>query len=86
MTLQTKLTDVVSRQHSRVHRAVWLVAGRARLHANRRVFERKRAALVAMAYDYRFSIGFIGSSFACGAKLIRRRFCEQIENLASSGE
>ena len=45
-----------------------------------------KAALVAMAYDERFSIGFIGSSGAGGAKLLRRRFGEQIENLASSGE
>jgi hypothetical protein len=39
-----------------------------------------------MACDPRFSIGFIGSSGAGGAKLLRRRFGEQVENLASSGE
>jgi hypothetical protein len=39
-----------------------------------------------MAYDPRFSIGFIGSSGAGGAKLLRRNFGEQIENLAASGE
>ncbi|HVU29383.1 MAG TPA: hypothetical protein VHE36_03195 [Sphingomicrobium sp.] len=45
-----------------------------------------KAALVTMAYDPRFSIGFIGSSGAGGAKLLRRNFGEQIENLAASGE
>ena len=45
-----------------------------------------KAALVAMAYDRRFAIGFIGSSGAGGAKLLRRRFGEQIGNLAASGE
>ncbi len=39
-----------------------------------------------MAYDRRFSIGFIGSSGAGGAKLLRRNFGERLENLASSGE
>ena len=45
-----------------------------------------KAALVTMAYDPRFSIGFIGSSGAGGAKLLRRHFGEQIENLTASGE
>jgi hypothetical protein len=45
-----------------------------------------KTALVAMAYDQRFSIGFIGSSGAGGAKLLRRNFGEQIGNLAASGE
>jgi hypothetical protein len=45
-----------------------------------------KAALVAMAFDRRFSIGFIGSSGAGGAKLLRRNFGERLENLASSGE
>lgn len=45
-----------------------------------------KAALVAMAYDQRFSLGFIGSSGAGGAKLLRRNFGEKLENLASSGE
>ncbi len=45
-----------------------------------------KAALVTMAYDSRFAIGFIGSSGAGGAKLFRRNFGEQVENLASSGE
>lgn len=39
-----------------------------------------------MAYDPRFSIGFIGSSGAGGAKLLRRDFGERVENLAASGE
>ena len=45
-----------------------------------------KAALVAMAYDERFAIGFIGSSGRGGAKLHRRNFGELIENVASSGE
>jgi hypothetical protein len=45
-----------------------------------------KAALVAMAFEQRFSLGFIGSSGAGGAKVLRRVFGEQIENLASSGE
>src|SRR5262245_5093094 len=45
-----------------------------------------KAALVAMAYDQRFAIGFIGSSGAGGAKLFRRTFGELVENLTGSGE
>jgi hypothetical protein len=45
-----------------------------------------KAALVAMAYDERFAIGFIGSSGEGGAKLHRRTFGELVENLTSSGE
>ena len=45
-----------------------------------------KAALVSMAFEPRFSIGFIGSSGAGGAKILRRVFGEQVENLASSGE
>ncbi len=45
-----------------------------------------KAALVTMAYDQRFAIGFIGSSGKGGATLLRRHFGEQVENLASSGE
>jgi len=45
-----------------------------------------KAALVAMAYDERFAIGFIGSSGEGGAKLHRRVFGELVENLAGSGE
>lgn len=45
-----------------------------------------KAALVTMAYDPRFVIGFIGSSGAGGAKILRRVFGEQVENLAGSGE
>lgn len=45
-----------------------------------------KAALLAMAYDQRFTIGFIGSSGAGGAKLFRRNFGEQLENLASTSE
>lgn len=45
-----------------------------------------KAAVVTMAYEPRFAIGFIGSSGAGGAKLLRRNLGEQVENLASSGE
>ena len=45
-----------------------------------------KAALVTMAYDQRFAVGFIGSSGAGGAKLLRRIFGEQVENLASTSE
>ena len=45
-----------------------------------------KAAIVAMAYDQRFAIGFIGSSGAAGVKLYRRHFGEQVENVAGSGE
>ncbi|RYZ62404.1 MAG: acetylxylan esterase [Chitinophagaceae bacterium] len=45
-----------------------------------------KAALVAMAFEPRIKIGFIGSSGAGGAKILRRTFGEQVENLASSGE
>jgi hypothetical protein len=45
-----------------------------------------KAAVVAMAFEPRFSLGFIGSSGAGGAKLLKRVFGEQVENLAGSGE
>jgi hypothetical protein len=45
-----------------------------------------KAALVSMAYDDRFAIGFIGSSGAGGAKIHRRTFGEQVENVAGTGE
>jgi len=45
-----------------------------------------KAALVAMAYDPRFAIGFISSSGEAGAKLYRRNFGEQVGNIAGTGE
>jgi len=45
-----------------------------------------KAALVAMAYESRFAIGFIGSSGEGGAKILRRQFGEQVENVASTSE
>lgn len=45
-----------------------------------------KAAAVAMAFEPRISLGFIGSSGAGGLKILRRNFGEQIENLASSAE
>lgn len=45
-----------------------------------------KAALVAMAYDPRIAIGYISSSGAGGAKLLRRDFGERLENLAGEGE
>jgi hypothetical protein len=44
-----------------------------------------KATLVATAYEPRFAIAFVGSSGAGGAKILRRTFGEQVENLASSG-
>jgi len=45
-----------------------------------------KAALLAMAYEPRFAIGFIGSSGEGGAKILRRKFGEQVENIASTSE
>ncbi len=45
-----------------------------------------KAAVVAMAYEPRIAVGFIGSSGAGGVKLLHRVFGEQVENLAGSGE
>src|SRR4051812_12805979 len=45
-----------------------------------------KAAVVAMAYDQRFAIAFVGSSGEGGLKLHRRNFGELVENVASSGE
>jgi hypothetical protein len=45
-----------------------------------------KAALVTMANEPRVAIGFIGSSGAGGAKILRRFYGEQVENLASSSE
>src|SRR2546427_3059966 len=45
-----------------------------------------KAAIVTMAYDERFAIGFIGSSGEGGVKLHRRNWGELVENVASSGE
>lgn len=44
-----------------------------------------KAAVVAQAFDERFAAGFIASSGAGGAKLLRRDYGERVENLASSG-
>lgn len=45
-----------------------------------------KAALVAMAYDQRFAIAYISSSGEGGAKLHRRHWGEQLENVAASSE
>ncbi len=45
-----------------------------------------KAALVTMADEPRFAIGFIGSSGMGGAALHRRRVGELLENVAGSGE
>jgi len=45
-----------------------------------------KAAIVTMAYDERFAVGFIGSSGAGGAKLHRRDYGEKVENVAGWGE
>jgi hypothetical protein len=43
-----------------------------------------KAALVAMAFDERFAIGYISSSGQGGAKLHRRKYGETIENVANA--
>ena len=45
-----------------------------------------KTALVTMAYDPRFAVGYISSSGTGGAKLYRHVFGEQLENLAATGE
>ena len=45
-----------------------------------------KAALIAMAYEPRLAIAFVGSSGAGGAKIWRRKFGEQVENVASTSE
>ena len=45
-----------------------------------------KAAIVAMAYDERFAIGFIGSSGAEGVKLHRRNFGELVEDVEKKGD
>ena len=45
-----------------------------------------KATAVAMAYEPRLSLAFIGSAGAGGSKILRRIFGEQIENLCASGE
>jgi hypothetical protein len=45
-----------------------------------------KAALVALAYEPRFAIAFVGSSGEGGAKIMRRTFGEQVENVASTAE
>ena len=47
---------------------------------------RGKAALVAMAYEPRFVVAYVSSSGAGGADLARRRFGEQLENIAGTGE
>jgi (4-O-methyl)-D-glucuronate---lignin esterase len=45
-----------------------------------------KAALVAMAYEPRLAIAFVASSGEGGAKIMRRKFGEQVENVASVSE
>jgi hypothetical protein len=45
-----------------------------------------KAALVTMAYDQRFAIGYISSSGEGGAKLNRRNWGEVVENVAATNE
>lgn len=45
-----------------------------------------KATLVAMAYEPRLAIAFVGSSGEGGAKILRRKFGEQVENVAAPSE
>ncbi len=45
-----------------------------------------KAAILAMAYDPRFAIGFISSSGAGGVKLFHHYFGETLENVAAANE
>lgn len=45
-----------------------------------------KAAIVALAYDRRFAIGFISSSGEGGAKIHRRNWGELVENVAGTSE
>jgi len=45
-----------------------------------------KAALVAMAYDPRFAIGYISAAGAGGSALFRRNYGETLANLTSPGE
>jgi hypothetical protein len=45
-----------------------------------------KAALVTMAFDTRFAVVLVGSSGEGGAKLHRRNWGEQVENLTAAGE
>jgi hypothetical protein len=45
-----------------------------------------KAALVTMAYDRRFAIGYISSSGKGGAALFRRDWGEKVENVAAANE
>ncbi len=45
-----------------------------------------KAAIVAIAYDRRFAIGFIGFSGEGGASLYRRNWGELVENVAAANE
>jgi hypothetical protein len=45
-----------------------------------------KTALVTMAYDQRFAVAYVSSSGAGGSALARRRYGEELENLAGAGE
>jgi hypothetical protein len=45
-----------------------------------------KGAVVAMAYDHRFAIGYISSSGEGGVKLFRRNWGEPVENVAAVNE
>lgn len=45
-----------------------------------------KATLVAMAYEPRLAIAYVSSSGAGGAKILRRNFGEQLENVAGANE
>ncbi len=45
-----------------------------------------KGAIVAMAFDQRFAVGFISSSGAGGAKILRHYYGETVEDLSQPGE
>ena len=51
MALQADQPYLVSYQHPGIHRPMRFMAGGASFEPHRRMFERKRSALIAMAFD-----------------------------------
>jgi len=52
----------------------------------KRFYPKSRPTSFPIPYEPRLAIGFIGSSGEAGAKILRRKFGEQVENVASTSE